>query len=207
MAVNGSEPEPPPESSGARDWRTSPTVLVGAVAVVLTLILLVFAVQQLGQSTTLWWIVVIGVAVGFGRYWRVRRLTMQAFMHVKELTKAEQYEAYRAMRRRYFTSMRETRRKRPLGRIVDEGGMHPPTLIRVANPRHYVKLQLGPIPWPRLQDVRGVTVHWTPLVQFPSQEFFDQLTEAVAHFLCVSPRALVVHHPDLYRKRITFMMR
>jgi hypothetical protein len=182
-------------------------VLVGAVAVVLTLVLLALAVGQLGQTTTLWWAAVIAAAVGFGRYWRVRSLTTQAFMHVKELTKAEQYEAYRAMRRRYFTTVRETRRKRPLGRIVDEGGMNPPTLIRVANPRQYVKLQFGPVPWPRLQDVRSVTVHWTPLVQFPSQEFFNQLTEAVAHFLCVSPPALVVHHPDLQHKRITFVLR
>ena len=174
---------------------------------VLTLVMVAVAVRVLGKDTTLWWIAIIVAVVGFCRYWRVRTLTTQAFIHVKELTKAEQYEAYRAMRRRYFTTVRQTRRQRPLGRIVDEGGMHPPTLIRVANPRHYVKLHFGPLAWPRLQDIRSVTVHWTPLVQSPSQDFFNQLNEAVAHFLCVSPRALVAHHPDLYRKRVTFMLR
>ena len=97
----------------------------------------------------------------------MRHLTTEAFIHVKELTRAEQFEAYRAMRRRYFLAMRDFRRKRPLGRPVDEGGMHPPTLIRVANPRHYVRLQFAPYPWPRLQDIRSVTIRWTPLVQSP----------------------------------------
>ena len=173
----------------------------------LALVLLAVAVSTLGQATTLWWLVVIGAILAVGRYFRVRQLNLNAFMHVKELIRAEQFEAHKAMRRRFRTSVRDVRRQRPLGRIIDEGGMNPPTLIRVANPRHYVKLQFGPLPWPRLQDIRSVTIHWTPLVPSPSQEFFDQLTAAVAHFLCVSPRALVVHNPDLYHKRITFMLR
>jgi hypothetical protein len=182
-------------------------MLVMGAVVVLGLVLLAIAVSVFGQSTTIWWIVVLGGVFLLGRYFRSRQLHLQAFMHVKELIKAESYEAHKAMRRRYRTAVRQTRRTRPLGRIVDEGGMNPPTLIRVANPRQYVKLQFGPMPWPRLQDIRSVTVHWTPLVLSPSEEFFDQLTSAVAHFLCVSPRAVVAHNPDLYHKRISFMLR
>ncbi len=173
----------------------------------LTLVIVALAVQELGPSTTLWWIAVAAVVLGGARYLRMRHLTTEAFIHVKELTKAEQFEAYRAMRRKYFIAMRDFRRKRPLGRPIDEGGMHPPTLIRVASPRQYVKLQVGPLPWPRLQDIRSVTVRWTPLVPSPNASFFEQLTEAVAHFLCVSPGAVIAHHPDLYRKRITFVLR
>jgi len=180
---------------------------VGAGVAVLTLAIVALAMQEIGPGATLWWVVAIAAVFAIARYWRLRQFTTLAYLHVKDLTKAEQFEAYRAMRRRYFTAVRETRRKRPLGRIVDEGGMHPPTLVRVANPRDYVKLHVGPLPWPRLQDIRSVTVRWTPLVKFPSEDFFGELTEAVAHFLCVSPRALVANRPDLYRKRITFVLR
>jgi hypothetical protein len=200
--MNGAEPQPEPPSS--RDWRSSPAILVGAVVAVLTLVLVAVAVGQLGPTTTFWLVALAALALVYARAWRVRHFTTEAFIHVKELTKAEQYEAYRAMRRRYFTSMRDLRRQRPLGRVIDEGGMHPPTLIRVARPQRYVKLEVAPVPWPRLQDIRSVTVRWTPLVASPSDEFVKQLTEAVAHFLCLHPRALVVRPPDLYHKRITF---
>ena len=207
MAVSGFDTEQPPEPSGGRDWRSSPNVLVGAGLVVLTLVVVALAVQEIGPNATFWWVVVIGGLFLVARWWRLHQFTTLAYIHVKELIKAEQFEAYRAMRRRYFLGVREARRKRPLGRIIDEGGMHPPTLIRVARPRDYVKLHVGPLPWPRLQDIRSVTVRWTPLVPTPSPEFFSQLTDAVAHFLCVSPGALTSHRPDLYRKKITFMLR
>ncbi|HZD00841.1 MAG TPA: hypothetical protein VFA46_11835 [Actinomycetes bacterium] len=200
--MNGAEPQPEPPA--ARDWRSGSAILVAAAVAVLTLVFVAVAVRELGPATTFWLVTVSAVAVLYARTWRVRHLTTEAFMHVKELTKAEQYEAYRAMRRRYSSSVRDMRRKRPLGRVIDEGGMHPPTLIRVAKPQRYVKLDVAPVPWPRLQDIRSVTVRWTPLVQSPSDDFVNQLTEAVAHFLCLSPRALVVRPPDLYRKRITF---
>jgi hypothetical protein len=80
---------------------------------------------------------------------RLRHFTTQAFTHVKELTKAEQYEAHKAMRRRFFTTMRDVRRQRPLGRVIDEGGMHPPTRMRgsssvtvSAHPRTYLSALL-----------------------------------------------------------------
>jgi hypothetical protein len=207
VAVNGFDTQPPPQPSGGRDWRSGPSLLIGAGAVVVTLVVVALAVQELGPGATLWWIIAAAVLFGIARQVRMRRLTTDAFMHVKDLIKAEQFEAYKAMRRRYRVARRETRRRRPLGRMVDEGGMHPPTLIRVANPHDYVKLHVGPLPWPRLQDIHSVTVRWTPLVQTPSAEFFNNLTEAVAHFLSVSPGAVVAHHPDLPRKKVTFALR
>jgi hypothetical protein len=200
--MNGAEPKPGPPD--ARDWRSGPTILVGAVAAALTLVIVAVAVRELGTTTTFWLVVATAIGIVYARAWRVRRFTTEAFMHVKELTKAEQYEAYRAMRRRYHSTVRDVRRQRPLGRVIDEGGMHPPTLIRVARPQRYVKLDVAPVPWPRLQDIRSVTVRWTPLVLSPSEEFVNQLTEAVAHFLCLSPHALLVRPPDLYHKRVTF---
>jgi hypothetical protein len=207
VIVNGFEPELPPEPSRARDWRSSPTVFVGAGAALITLVVVALAMQAIGPGATLWWVAVAAAAFVLARGWRLRQFTTLAYMHVKDLIKAEQFEAYRAMRRRYFVTVRENRRKRPFGRIIDEGGMHPPTLIRVAKPGDYVKLRVGPLPWPRLRDIRSVTVRWTPFVSSPSDDFFNQLTVAVAHFLCVRPGALVAHRPDLYRKRITFMLR
>lgn len=207
MAVNGFDTQPPPQPSGGRDWRSGPSLLIGAGAVVVTLVVVALAVQEFGPSATLWWIVAAAAVFYIARQLRVRHLTADAFLHVKDLTKAEQFEAYKAMRRRYRVARREVRRRRPLGRMVDEGGMMPPTVIRVANPRDYVKLNVGLMPWPRIQDIRGVEVHWTPLVQTPSQEFFNNLREAVAHFLSVSPGAVVAQTPDLPRKRITFVLR
>lgn len=200
------EPLPEPRPSRPRDWRFSPILVVGALVAgaILLVLVLVAAIRQLGGTTTIWLLVLTAGAIGYARHRRLRYFTTQAFMHVKELTKAEQYEAHKAMRRRFFTTMRDVRRQRPLGRVIDEGGMHPPTLIRVARPQHYVKLRVAPVPWPRLHDIRSVTIRWTPLVLSPSDEFVGQLTQAVAHFLCVSPRVLGVRAPDLYRKRITF---
>jgi len=50
VAVSGFDTEQPPDPSGGRDWRSSPNVLVGAGLVVLTLVVVALAVQEMSDA-------------------------------------------------------------------------------------------------------------------------------------------------------------
>lgn len=53
--------------------------------------------------------------------------------------------------------------------------------------------------------LRGVTIHWTPMVRYPTPEWLDELTDAVAHFLGVGRGEVARTVTSVSRKRATII--
>jgi hypothetical protein len=184
-------------------------VLVWLIVAVTAAILLVFVAGAPSGSETIELIVAAAVIIGVLRYLSLRRLRLQAFMHVRDTIKADNLEAYRHQRHVLRTAIRSGRRERRMAaRSIRLGTFYPPVAARPADPSDYVKLRLGGIasPWVRVQDVRGLIIRWTPFVRFPNEDFFNELTEDVAHFWGVDPTVPVRSNVNLIAKTVQFRL-
>jgi hypothetical protein len=137
--------------------------------------------------------VILGVAVWavvvFAQYFR---LTDLCHRHIKDQIRSELLAAHR-----YKSSRRLT------GRSGD--GLWYPSLVRSTNPFLHVRLLLTPrfVIAPGRDSLRGVVVHWTPLVPSPDTEWCDELADRVAHFLAVDSSQVRQGDLNLRRRRLT----
>jgi hypothetical protein len=137
--------------------------------------------------------VILGVAVWvvavFAQYFR---LTDLCHMHIKDHIRSELLAAHR-----YKSSRRLT------GRSGD--GPWYPALVRPTNPFLHVRLLLTPrfVIAPGRDSLRGVVVHWTPLVPSPDGEWLNELADRVAHFLAVDSSQVRQSDLNLRRRRLT----
>jgi len=125
---------------------------------------------------------------------RMRWLTLQLYYYVKQLTKAEPFEAYKAQRRRYAITRRQRRAKRIAGSGVGgaaDTGTHLPSHERIAAPGSWVRL-LAPwwLIWPLRRHIGGAAIRWSPFCDRPDEAFRTRLKEEVAHFLGCDPNSL-----------------
>ncbi|HEX9342326.1 MAG TPA: hypothetical protein VF995_01755 [Actinomycetota bacterium] len=184
-------------------------VLVWLIVAVTASILLVFVAGAPSGSQTIELIAVAAVVIGGLRYLSLRRLRLQAFMHVRETIKADNLEAYVHQRQALRGAIRSARRERRLvARSTRLGTFYPPIASRPADPGNYVKLRLGGIasPWVRVQDVRGMIIRWTPFVRSPNEAFLTELTEGVAHFWGVDPTVPIRSNLNLTAKSVQFRL-
>jgi hypothetical protein len=139
--------------------------------------------------------VILGVAVWaavvFAQYFR---LTDLCHVHIKDHIRSEVLAAHR-----YKSSRRLT------GRSGD--GPWYPALVRPTNPFLHVRLLLTPrfVIAPGRDSLRGVVVHWTPLVPSPDGEWRDELADRVAHFLAVDSSQVRQGDLNLHRRRLTII--
>jgi len=123
---------------------------------------------------------------------RMRWLTLQLYYYVKQLTKAEPFEAYKAQRRRYAITRRQRRAKRIAGSGgAPDTGTHLPSHERIAAPGSWVRL-LAPwwLIWPLRRHIGGAAIRWSPFCDLPDEAFRTRLKEEVAHFLGCDPAGL-----------------
>jgi hypothetical protein len=120
------------------------------------------------------------------------RLTSLCHVHIKDHIRWELHAAHRYKSSRWLT-----------GRSGD--GLYQPTLIRPTNPFLHVRL----LPTPRFviapspDSLRGVVVHWTPLVPSPDTAWCDELADRVAHLLAVDSSQVRQGDLNLRRRRLT----
>lgn len=120
------------------------------------------------------------------------RLTDLCHMHVKDHIRSELLAAHR-----YKSSRRLTSRS--------GDGLWYPSLVRPTNPFLHVRLLLTPrfVIAPGRDSLRGVVVHWTPLVSSPDTAWCDELADRVAHFLAVNSNQVRQEDLNLRRRRLT----
>jgi hypothetical protein len=139
--------------------------------------------------------VILGLAVWavvvFVQYFR---LTDLCHMHIKDHIRSELLAAHR-----YKSSRRLTSRS--------GDGLWYPTLVRPTNPFLHVRLLLTPrfVIAPSRDSLRGVVVHWTPLIPSPNTEWCDELADRVAHFLAVDSSQVRQSDLNLRRHRLTII--
>lgn len=183
-------------------------VLVWLIIAVTAAILLVFAGPPSGSETIE--LAVAAAVLIFGlRYLSMRQLRLQAFMHVRDTIKADLMEAYLHQRHSLRLAIRSGRReRRMMARAIRLGTFYPPVTSRPADPRKYVKLRVAGIasPWLRVQDVRGMIIRWTPFVRSPNEDFFNELTEDVAHFWGVDPSVPIRSNVNMANKTVHYRL-
>ena len=131
----------------------------------------------------------VWAAVVLAQYFR---LTDLCHRHIKDHIRSELLAAHR-----YKSSRRLTSRS--------GDGRWYPSLVRPTNPFLHVRLLLTPrfVVAPGRDSLRGVVVHWTPLVPFPDSEWCDELADRVAHFLAVETSQVRQGDLNLRRRRLT----
>ncbi len=182
-------------------------LMLVAVALAAALLLVFVAGGSTGGTETLWMLAGVAIGIGAIRVVRVRRLQQNAFLHVKDTIRADHLAAYRFLRRHLRLAVRGGRRQaRGMGRSTNYGTFYPPVTVRPSDARGYVKLHLRSVlsPLVGVRDVQGLTIGWTPLVQYPDDAFFDELQREVAHFLGVGPKQPFVSKKDIERKLVRF---
>jgi hypothetical protein len=133
------------------------------------------------------WLVVLAV--------RLRMLTSYCYDHVQELIRADQHAGQRTIRAKEQFSRRK---------LEDStGGLYQPTAVTPVSPFRYVRLLPGPLflLLPIRRSLHGVVIHWTPLVKYPTTEWLDELTLAVAHFLGLPQNEVDLADTNIHRKR------
>jgi hypothetical protein len=127
---------------------------------------------------------------------RYHVLTGKCYDHVEELIKADQHAGRRRMR---------AGRLRLPGTSQPSGGLYQPTAIAPASPHRHVWLLPGVLfaIWPARGALRGVIVHWSPLVRYPDAEWCADLADRVAHFLAVDSNLVRQADMNLRRRRLT----
>lgn len=110
---------------------------------------------------------------------RVRILTRSCYFHVEELIRANAYAGQRTIHAKERAEVRSWRRNEAAR------GLYQPTAVTPVHPFRHVWLLPGPlfVLLPFRPFLRGVVIHWSPLVRYPTAEWLDELTDAVAHFL------------------------
>jgi hypothetical protein len=82
-------------------------------------------------------------------------------------------------------------------------GLYQPTVVTPVRPWRHVVLLPGPlfVLLPFRPFLRGVVVHWTPLVRYPTPEWLEELSDAVAHFLGLGRGKVDLAEANVTRKR------
>lgn len=140
------------------------------------------------------WVVVIWLLVVV---FRLRSLTRDCYDHVQELIRADAHAGQRTMRAKERVATRRN------GADVGAGGLYQPTAVTPVNPFRHVMLLPTPLFMllPSRRSLHGAVIHWTPLVKFPNEEWLEQLTSAVAHFLGRQPEEVELAGSSITRKR------
>lgn len=139
------------------------------------------------------WIVAWLVLVGL----RLRTLTRDCYDHVQEVIRSEAHAGRHTIR----ATERVARRDKSPG--DNPGGLYQPTAVTPVSPFRYVWLLPSPLFFllPIRRFLHGVVIHWTPLVRYPTSEWLDELTVAVAHFLGLRQDEVDLADANIIRKR------
>jgi hypothetical protein len=136
---------------------------------------------------------------GGGWWWHTR----SCYEHVNEVIRADAHLGQRAIRAKERVAALG---RRPVGDAVRN--LYQPSVV-TPHPRRvkYVRLRptLAFFVLPFRQQLRGVTIHWTPLVRYPTRDFLDELTDAVAHFLGVEQSEVERTETSVKRKCATIL--
>lgn len=135
------------------------------------------------------WLVLVAV--------RLRMLTSDCYDHVQELIRADQHAGQHTIRAKEHFA----RRRKPSDDTT--GGLYQPTAVTPVSPFRYVRLLPTPLflLLPVRRSLRGAVIHWTPLVKYPTTEWLEELTGAVAHFLGLSQNEVDLADANINRKR------
>ncbi len=141
----------------------------------------------------IFWLIVWGIIFGV----RVRSLTHACYFHVEELIRANAHAGQRTIH------AKERAEVRPWRRSEAARGLYQPTAVTPVHPFRHVWLLPGPlfILLPIRPFLRGVVIHWSPLVRYPTGEWLDELSDAVAHFLGVARGEVERTETSIPRKR------
>jgi hypothetical protein len=156
------------------------------------------------------WIVAWLVVVG----WRFHELTRDCYEHVQEVIRADAHagqQTIRAQERVAFPTRREAAREERSWRLRpadSHRGLYQPTAV-TPHPHYTRYVWLLPHPLflvaPVRRFLRGVVIHWTPMVRYPKSDWFVELTEAVAHFLGLPEDGVELAETNISRKRARIM--
>jgi hypothetical protein len=140
------------------------------------------------------WVVVLWLAVVV---MRLRTLTGECYDHVQELIRADAHAGQRTIRAKERVATRRN------GSDAGTGGLYQPTAVTPVNPFRYVILLPTPLFLlvPARRNLHGAVIRWTPLVKFPTSEWLEDLTVAVAHFLGRQQDEVDLASSSLTRKR------
>src|SRR6266704_1903385 len=107
----------------------------------------------------IFWLIVWGIIFGV----RVRSLTHACYFHVEELIRANAHAGQRTIH------AKERAEVRPWRRSEAARGLYQPTAVTPVHPFRHVWLLPGPlfILLPIRPFLRGVVIHWSPLVRYP----------------------------------------
>jgi hypothetical protein len=139
------------------------------------------------------WIVAWFVLVGV----RLRTLTRDCYDHVQEVIRSDAHAGQHTIRATEWVA----RQGRPSRN--SPGGLYQPTAVTPVSPFRYVWLLPSPLflLLPIRRFLHGVVIHWTPLVRYPTAEWLDELTVAVAHFLGLGRGEVDLAEANVSRKR------
>jgi hypothetical protein len=128
---------------------------------------------------------------------RLRTLTRDCYDHVQELIRADAHAGQRTIRAKERVAGRRN------GSDEAAGGLYQPTAVTPVSPFRYVWLLPTPLflVLPSRRNLHGAVIRWTPLVKFPTPEWLEELTAAVAHFLGLQPDEVDLAASSITRKR------
>lgn len=137
--------------------------------------------------------------------WRGHALTRECYEHVQEIIRADAHAGQRTIRAREAASFARERRESERRLSLDSyRSLYQGTAVTpYPRPSRYVWLLPGPlfIVLPFRRFLHGVVIHWTPLVRYPTSEWFAELTDAVAHFMGLGQNEVERVQTNISRKR------
>lgn len=131
------------------------------------------------------WIILVAV--------RLRALTHDCYDHVQEVIRADAHAGQRTIHAKERIARRDDR----------TGSLYQPTAVTPVSPFRHVWLLPTPLflVLPIRRFLHGVVIHWTPLVRYPTAEWLEELTDAVAHFLGLGRDEVDLADTNITRKR------
>jgi hypothetical protein len=137
--------------------------------------------------------------------WRAHALTRDCYEHVQEVIRADAHAGQRTIRAREGASFSKERRESERRLSLDSyRGLYQGTAVTPSpRPSRYVWLLPSPLflLLPFRPFLRGVVIRWTPLVRYPTSEWFAELTDAVAHFMGLGQNEVERVDTNISRKR------
>jgi hypothetical protein len=150
------------------------------------------------------WALVVGAWVVL-LLWRTHALTRDCYEHVQEIIRADAHAGQRTIRARESAAFSKERRESERRFSLDSyRSLYQGTAVTpYPRPSRYVWLLPNPlfIVLPIRPFLRGVVIHWTPLVRYPTPEWFAELTDAVAHFMGLGQDEVERVGTNISRKR------
>jgi hypothetical protein len=137
--------------------------------------------------------------------WRRHALTRDCYEHVQEVIRADAHTGQRTIRAREGASFAKERREAERRLSLDSyRGLYQGTAVTPSpRPSRYVGLLPSPLflVLPFRPFLRGVVIRWTPLVRYPTSDWFAELTDAVAHFMGLGQNEVERVDTNISRKR------